>query len=260
MSIDQSFLNAEEALVKSLQSLQSGIDDRTGKGNATENKVEEVLLNPNLPPNFKVCKGAVVSAANPAAQSAAIDRVIYDVSACPPLAFDPSHSIFPIESVSGLVEITMRLDATKLKNDIQHMAPIKAMRERFFLKPVGKTKVQPVKASDCVSPRSYVIGLPADFDWTPKAIATSLQKIQEELGPPTHVHGLYVIGIGYFETIPVETGEEKKYRIQAWTKSDRLFQFNLRFRLNFDRWDSVPNGWAVDLSPYGVSQPEILAD
>jgi hypothetical protein len=46
--------------------------------------------------------------------------------------------------------------------------------------------------------------LPADPNWDVVTIAKSLRDIQMELGSPTHVHGLYVIGIGVFSTIPVE--------------------------------------------------------
>jgi hypothetical protein len=58
--------------------------------------------------------------------SVEFDRVIFDTRASIPLVYDKNHSIFPTEVVAGMVEITMRLDARKLKADIERMAPVKA--------------------------------------------------------------------------------------------------------------------------------------
>ena len=65
MSIEESINETEEALIKSLSSKRSGIDDRTGKGSATETVVDRELLVPHLAPGMRCSKGAVVAAANP---------------------------------------------------------------------------------------------------------------------------------------------------------------------------------------------------
>jgi hypothetical protein len=159
--------------------------------------VERELLIPFLPPGFECGKGSVVTAEAPGHQSGAIDRVVFDRSSSAPLLHDEAHSIFPIEAVAGLVEITMRLDGTKLREDIERMAPVKAMRTRRYLVPVAgsKTKVEPQDV-DGISPRSFIIGLPADPNWDARAIAKSLWQAQTDLGEPTLVHGLLVIGVG----------------------------------------------------------------
>ncbi len=261
MSIEESIKEYEEALVKSLLAKRSAIDDRTGKGSATEQMVERELLVPHLTPGLRCSKGAVVSAANPGEQSPAIDRVIYDPSAAPPLLYDEAHSIFPIESVCGLIEITMHLDATKLREDIQRMITVKAMRTRRYLIPVpdSRTKRQRIEQKS-LSPRSFIIGLPADPSWSPKTIAAALRDIQKDVGPPTHVHGLYVIGTGFFQTIAVDSPSEEMYRVTGWTGSDRLFRFTTGFRQAFDLWGSVPAGWSADLQDYVNGRYEILAE
>ena len=124
MSLEDSIRNTEGAIIKDFHAKRAGTDDRTGKGTAIEVIVEHKLLLPHLPPGFGCLKGFVVTAAEPNRQSPAIDRIIYDSSSAPPLIYEESHSIFPIESVCGLVEITMSLDATKLKEDIKKMAPV----------------------------------------------------------------------------------------------------------------------------------------
>lgn len=126
MSLEESLKKAELALIASLGAKQAGIDDRTGKGSATESVVAEELLKPHLPPSLRCSKGAIVSADDPAVQSPAIDRVIHDPSLASPLIHSEAHSVFPIEAVLGLVEITMHLDATKLREDIERMVSVKS--------------------------------------------------------------------------------------------------------------------------------------
>jgi hypothetical protein len=261
MSLSSFIEKRENTLISSLEEKQTAIDDRTGKGAATENIIEQQLIKPFLPLRFTCMKGAVVTSENPDQQSATIDRVIYDVSASPLLIHDPDHSIFPIESVCGLVEITMSLDACKLKEDIERMATIKAMRTGQFLVPVQgtRTKVVPHKEQR-LSPRSFIIGLPSDRNWKVKTIGDALREIQIELGPPTHIHGLYVLGIVYLETIPIEKESEPMYRIRAWPGPDRLFRFSNSFRQAFDRWLPLLNGWSVNLDKYVQGQSEVVSE
>ncbi len=261
MSLETSIDKREKALISTLQEKQSAIDDRTGKGLATENLIEESLIRPFLPPKFGCTKGAVVTSESPGKQSPAIDRIIFDRTMAFPLIYDPAHSVFPIESVCGLVEITMKLDKGKLQADIERMAPIKAMTTRRYLVPVPgmTTKAFALEQRD-MSPRSYIIGFPKAMNWNPKTIGTALSDVQRSLGPPTHVHGLYVIGVGFFQTVPIENGGGPMYRIRFWTGPDRLFRFAESFRQSFDRWPVIPDGWTVDLSGYVKSDSEMIVD
>ena len=262
MSLKESFANREMSIVHTLKELQV-INDNTGKGSTTEDHIEAVLLRPFLPPGFLCGKGAVISSTEPDYQSPAIDRIIYDTRHSMPLVYGENHSIFPTEVVAGLVEITMRLDASKLKADIERMAPVKGMTTRGYLvpKPGTKTQVERHLIEGGVSARSFVIGLPADPNWDAVTIAKALREIQMELGSPTHVHGLYVIGIGYFSTITVEDERSSAmYRIGAWTGSERIFRFADEFRRAFDRWSPLPHGWSVDLGGYVSGEKKILAE
>jgi hypothetical protein len=253
MSLQESFNHKEAAIISRLLEKQTGINDRTGKGTATEVIVQEELLDPFLPPGFECGKGAVVSAEAPDKQSPAIDRIVIDTSASMPLVHDAAHAIFPIESVAGLVEITMHLDATKLKEDIERMVPAKAMKTRRYLAPApgSTTKVMAVDDRDALSPRSFIVGLPAHRNWSAKTIAQNLRDIQVDMGNPTHVHGLYVLGVGYFWTKPIEGHSETSYKVGAWIGPERLFRFAVSFRTAFDRWPRLKTGWSVDLGGYG---------
>jgi len=252
MSIKESVIRKEASLISKLQEMQSGIDDRTGKGSATESIIEVELITPFLPLGFECQKGSVVTAEQPDNQSPAIDRVVFDRSTSVALLQEAAHSVFPIEAVAGLVEITMHLDATKLRDDIEKMAPVKAMKTRRYLapQPGSNTKTVAVDKCNCVSPRSFIIGLPADENWSPDTIAKRLQKIQTDIGPPTLVHGLYVLGVGYFYTNFVENNTNAKYQVGSWTSADRLFRFIASFRTSFDRWPRMEPGWSVDWGSY----------
>ena len=196
----------------------------------------------------------------PDEQSLAIDRIIYD-KAIPPIVYDSQHSIFPIESVCGLLEITMSLDATKLKTDIERMAPIKAMQERWYLVPFRDSTTKTYSERIYIPPRSYVIGLPTDCNWKPETIAKTLKKIQQKLGPPTKVHGLYVIGIGFFETLPLgDDPSGVEYRIRYWPDPDRIFRFSVSFRQSFERWPLFPDNRAADLDRYVPGKHKMLID
>ena len=259
MSLQDSIQSTEEALIKLLDA-KRGITDATGKGAATENLVERELLIPYLPIGFRCLKGAVVASGAPDQQSPAIDRVVYEPAVAPPLLFDEAHSIFPIEAVAGVVEITMNLDATKLREDLHRIAPVRAMRRRRYLVPVPNTTTRVGRLEqETLSPRSFIIGLPADSHWRPETIAKALRGQQLELGNPTHLHGLYVLGIGYFETVAIESGEPA-YRISAWTGADRLFRFANSFRQSFQRWQPLPPIWSADLDGYVHGEARILAE
>lgn len=261
MSIEESLHQREISLSSKLRERKLGFDDRTGKGTATERIIEEELIKPFLPPGFDCGKGAVVSGDSPTEQSPAIDRVVYDRAAGVPLVYDKDHSIFPIEIVAGVVEITLHLDATKLRTDIERILPVKGMTKRRFLKRLPDTRTRGLRiTAEYISPRAFIVGLPENPQWNAKSIAEALRKIQMDLGQHTHVHGLYVIGIGFFSTIPVENEQEPMYRIQSWTGPDRGFRFADTFRQAFDSWKSLPQDCLIDLADYLSGQPEVLAE
>lgn len=260
MSLETHFLETETSLASALRATRAGINDTTGKGSEMERVVEERLLAPHLPPGFSCGKGAVIASTAPARQSPAIDRVIYNRHDASPLVYTQAHSIFPIEAVAGLVEITMDLDATKMREDIVRMAPVKEMRQRRLQLSVPGSKTKTVSVmTEALSPRSFMVALAGDPGWKAETIAEALRRIQMEMGGQTHVHGLYLIGKGFFQTIPIEKNEAP-YRIRAWLGPDRLFRFTSSFRQAFDRWGWRPHPSSADIDPYVPGESAVLAE
>lgn len=261
MNLNDSVAKREESIIRALESKQAAIDNRTGKGSAMETVVEHELLSPYFPPGFDCVKGSVLDGSASGTQSAAIDRVILDRRVAPPLVYDDAHSIIPIEIVAGIVEITMYLDRTKLAADVAQMLPVRAMKNRRYLVSAknSQTKMVPVE-TEITSPRCFVIGLPADPNWDPQTVARALLEIQHDLGAQALVHGLYVLGIGFFETVPTTKDGQPSRKIRAWLGSDRMFRFADTLRISLDRWLQLPVGVSADLRRYMSGDPIVITE
>jgi hypothetical protein len=147
----------------------------------------------------------------------------------------------------------MRLDATKLREDVQRIAPIQTMRRRRYLVPEAGSNTAIIRAElEYMSPRGFLIGLPEDPNWQPETIAAVIREAQLricETGGTVKVHGVYVIGVGYFLTAFQDSGASP-YSIFGCTDDTRLFRFTNAFRTAFQRWPRMQQGWAGDLDGY----------
>jgi hypothetical protein len=76
-----------------------------------------------------------------------------------------------------------------------------------------------------------------------------------------HVHALYVIGIGVFETVPTNDQDGKPSRkIRAWLGADRLARFGDVLRHTMDGWMRLGPGMSADLNAYLGSKPIVLRE
>lgn len=252
MDLARSIEAREQSLISLLSSKREGIDDATGKGNSTELLVEAELIRPYLPPGFHCTKGAVVCADEPSHQSPAIDRLIYDSARGAPLVLDPAHSILPIEITCAAIEITMRIDQRKLGQDLERMAAVREMRFHRYLQavPGTRTGTNPVRVKK-MGVRTFSIGLPQDFAWSPRQIAQQIHEAQAT-NPNMVVHGVYVLGLGFFEPEHWEPDAQRSREVRAWTGPDRLFRFISTFSISLNRWPKA--------SPESVPQIEAYLD
>jgi len=256
MDLLTSFLHREEKLLAGLREHKTAFDDPNGKGDSTETIVERALIRPFLRPDFDCGKGTVVE--RPDKQSPAIDRVIWSRRDCPPLVYTSGHSLFPVECVVGGVEVTMALDARKLRTDMQRLAVLRGMRQVGIMTSVkgSATKVKLARGQRKIECRAYIIGYPSDPTWKPQTIADTFFQLQQEL--KVLVHGLYVLGIGYFHTESPERGSKQPVRIIAYQGYDRLFRFTTTFRTAMDRWDGLGKGRAYFVGDYLADSGTVL--
>ena len=152
------------------------------------------------------------------------------------------------------------MDARKLKNDIKHIADVNNtyIRKNFLIP--EKDTITGVKCfpRDDMTPRAFIIGLPGSNTWRPKNIAKSLQDSQESIGKNIHIHGLYVLGIGFFETSPIENQYFPRYEIKTSIGKERLLYFADSFRIAFNRWYQLPQGSYANLKRYHKEDMKIL--
>jgi len=98
-------------------------------------------------------------------------------------SYNEAHSVFPIECVAGIVEITMNLDADKLKDDMTASPQSGLCEDVGTLCQVPNTTTKGFRLEqENLAPRSSIIGLPADAAWKPATIAKALRDRQPELG------------------------------------------------------------------------------
>lgn len=236
MDLISSLKAKEKSIISALESKQQGIDDATGKGASTESLIIENLLRPTLSYRFGFGKGAVVSSDDSERQSAAIDVIVWDRDSGMPLVYDEAHSIFPLETVCAAVEITMRLNNRKLRQDLEKISSVTKLRERYHFRSDGssQTKVRAYLRVD-VKPRAFVIGLPENPNWSETSIVTTMKEIETELVNDLHIHGVYVLGIGFFHIQHREFSHES-IEVKSYMGEDRLFRFQTAFRRSLDRW------------------------
>lgn len=255
MSLNTAMKLGEASLVNELRKYQAAFNDPNGKGTATEELIEKHLLKPYLPPAFECGKGNVIEGAS-GKESKAIDRVIFSRRVSGPLVHSENHSIFPIECVAGAIEITMRLTPSKLQTDVAHTGSVREMRLRRFQAPVPGHRLKTFAfGMKHMGSRAYCIGLPGDKKWKIQDIADCFRDAQEAAN--TLVHGLYVLGIGFFETMP--EADNGKPRLQVYRGVDRLFQFGRSLRESFDRWPELGPNVSADLRGYTKGKPKLLA-
>jgi len=101
-------------------------------------EVREILiskvLNDLLPSEFKIGTGKIAdSEGNLSNQS---DIIIYNQANIPPILFDETKGIFPIESVAYVIEVKSTLNATELKTTLEkadNLAKLKGRKPHFVL-------------------------------------------------------------------------------------------------------------------------------
>lgn len=100
------------------------IQHPTGVGDTREGALRSFLRD-YLPGRYAVGKGEI--ARSDGQTSRQCDVVLYDGDACPRLLASDDYSIFPLESVYGVVEVKSTLSSEKLKEAYQNVAAAKAL-------------------------------------------------------------------------------------------------------------------------------------
>jgi hypothetical protein len=107
------------------------IAHRGGQGAGREDAFRR-FLEDYLPARYKLAQGEIISADNRVSRQS--DVVIYDAHHSPRLLPSEGHSIFPIESIYGTIEVKSELKSDRLKEAYENIASVKELagREKTF--------------------------------------------------------------------------------------------------------------------------------
>jgi hypothetical protein len=119
-----------QALRNSVNRLDASLKDsdlfrHSGDKGEFRERILEDFLRPFLPPCYGLGSGAVFSADG--GESSQIDVVIYDSVFSNVLFRDRSNSLFPCESVFGLIEVKSELTSAELEISVANVASVKRL-------------------------------------------------------------------------------------------------------------------------------------
>jgi hypothetical protein len=106
------------------------IQHNVGKGDNREDALMD-FLKENLPKRYALGSGEVISSDNSISKQC--DIVIYDADHCPILVTSKTHSVYPIESVYGVIEIKSVLTSSELEKSYANIQSVKNLvKDEYF--------------------------------------------------------------------------------------------------------------------------------
>ena len=158
------------------------------KGQLREIVVRE-LLRPLLPYDFIIGTGQVVSAYGDVSDQ--LDVAACDRKVVPPILFESSCGVFPLEATLFTVEVKSTLDAVELRKS--HESALKLSKFRYA-PPVGSPGWEPTHEIEGVVP--YLIAFDSDLTVGGKSETDRYDEIRQEVAPA--VRALCVVGRGFW--------------------------------------------------------------
>ena len=161
------------------------IPHSTGMGSMREEIVRR-FLREYLPSRYAVGQGQIIVATNHTSKQ--MDVVIFDHANCPRLLVNPEHSIFPLESVYGVVSVKSILNSSELAEAFENVVTAKRLAQE-------KTVVikQQRFQFGLANPTPVGVVFAFDADRSLDAIAKQARTLQEALAKPQHAPDLIVV-------------------------------------------------------------------
>lgn len=208
----------EELLVAKLEAIRKSIFHAGEKGRALEFEVR-TLLRTILPAEYGLSTGFVVyHTENGPRLSSQLDIVIYDAIRSGPVISLETCDVFPLEAIYGYVEVKASLqsssDETKeyADNSIEKCLlknrELRGMKDRRYWTPMVDSSVKSGLIKHIwMSVRSYVFAFEPEGSVAKnlEQLAQRMANMSKKLGPPTHLHGVFVANHGFLYTRPVDT-------------------------------------------------------
>lgn len=259
----------EDLLVSRLDAARKAISHAGEKGRSLEAEVT-TLLRSFLPEEYGLTTGFIVYHAQTGPTlSPQLDIIIYDSIRSGPIARLATCDVLPLEAVYGYIEIKASIqstsDSAKEFSDnsveicIKKNQQLRDMTERRFWIPVVdnpvKVKLLPQK---WMSIRSYVFAFEAEGNVakSPELFAQRIADVSARLGPPVHLHGIFVAGQGYYLTRPIDerTAKPEDYHHIAYTTDQPLAAFKWSLIHGLARFPRFPEHWTPAIDNYHEDQ------
>lgn len=258
-SFDDILTRDEEALRARLEVVRAALTHAGEKGRALESATTRVLRE-ILPLECGLSTGFVVAHAGTKLRlSPQLDIIVYDATRCGPLIRLDSCDVFPLEAVFGYIEVKASLRSIddlvnppgdSLEACIRINSELGTMTDRRFWQSVPGSAVdaQLVRWSD-IRMRSFVVAFSATGSLSdPHTFAKRMADVSKHYGETSHVHGVLVLGQGYYRTRPINQGQEL-HHVQYTTEAP-FSAFRSELLMAFARFPRIPESVSPALDQY----------
>jgi plasmid stability protein len=219
----------EEALRARLEVVRAALTHASEKGRSLEAATTDVLRS-MLPSEYGLSTGFIASHGTEGAElSTQLDVIIYDALRSGPLVRLGSCDVFPLEAVYGYVEVKAALrscndlqnpTADSLEACIKTNSKLRQLTKRRYWEPAPGSGVQAIQREyDWMTIRSFVVS----FDVTgsikdPAVFASRMAEVLAHFGGDTHLHGVLVLGNGFYRSRPVDNPNDR-YHVEYTSES-----------------------------------------
>jgi hypothetical protein len=260
----------EELLVAKLEATRKSIFHAGEKGRALEFEVR-TLLRTILPAEYGLSTGFVVYHTEDGPRlSSQLDIVIYDAIRSGPVISLETCDVFPLEAIYGYVEVKATLQSSSdeakeyADNSIEQCLlknrELRGMKDRRYWTPmVGSSVKSGLIKHEWMSVRSYVFAfepegsVAKDLD----QLAQRMANMSKKLGPPTHLHGVFVANHGFLYTRPVDTRNavQDDYYHVGYTSDHPLLALKTQLLQGLARFPRPQEEWSPAIEQYFQHEP-----
>jgi hypothetical protein len=255
----------EATLCAKLDAIRATISHAGEKGRSLEQAVV-MLLREFLPDEYGLATGFIAHHADGTVKlSPQLDIIIYDALRAGPLALLPACDVFPLEAVYGYIEVkaTLRSSSDSVdapsKNSIEHCLTqnreLRRMVQRRYHAQVPGTVVGSARRQETWVPiRGFVVAFAPEGTVASDAdtFAQRMADVSRRLGSPTHLHGVFVAGHGYFKTRPVNpsTARPEDMWHVRYVQEHGLAAFKMDLLHGLARFPRYSSDWTPAVDDY----------
>jgi hypothetical protein len=256
----------DAALAARLEAVRATISHAGEKGRALE-QVIMLLLRELLPAEYGLSTGFVAYHADGTVKlSHQLDIIIYDAVRSGPLTRLTSCDVFPLEAVHGYVEVKATLRGSSdtasepssdssIEHCLQQNQQLRQMVDRRYHAQVPGSVVGSRREQRTWIPiRGFVVAFAPEGTVASDAgaFAQRMGDVSRRLGQPTHLHGVFIVGTGYFRTRPVDlkTAPTEDMWTVDYVEEHGLSVFKADLMHSLARFPRFPSDWSPAVDEY----------